>query len=197
MRHSAKFWYLLYELRTRAKYAVCPIYPRPPNQCWLLLPALWSFRIWPTLCRGEGDVLPGIGIFEISPKDGQVSRAAKEKLVYQLGVDKGNRRRERDNSWRFKRRPFVIRSNEGLTLETSAIVSFTASITLINTQLIHQKETRRKQQQQKYTLSQFTGHASLRGEHPLLPRPSTPPLPPFGSAKSDGFRGRGSSLSVI
>ena len=36
------------------KYAVCPIYPRPPNQCWSLLRALWSFRIWPTLCRGEG-----------------------------------------------------------------------------------------------------------------------------------------------
>ena len=30
------------------------------------------------------------------------------------------------------------RSDEGLTLETSVIVSFTASNTLINTQLIHQ-----------------------------------------------------------
>ena len=52
---SGNFWDLLDELRTRAKkYAVCPIYPRPPNECWSLLPALWSFRIWPTLCRGEG-----------------------------------------------------------------------------------------------------------------------------------------------
>ena len=32
----------------------------------------------------------------------------------------------------------LIRSDEGLALETSAIVSFTASITLVNTQLIHQ-----------------------------------------------------------
>ena len=32
----------------------------------------------------------------------------------------------------------VIRSDNGLTLETSANVSFTASITLINTQLTHQ-----------------------------------------------------------
>ena len=31
-----------------------------------------------------------------------------------------------------------IRSDEGLALETSAIVSFTALITLVNTQLIHQ-----------------------------------------------------------
>ena len=37
----------------------------------------------------------------------------------------------------------IIRSDEGLTLETSAIVSFTASITLINTQLIHQFVFRR------------------------------------------------------
>ena len=36
-----------------------------------------------------------------------------------------------------------IRSEEGLTLETSAIVSFTASITLVNTQLIHQFVFRR------------------------------------------------------
>ena len=34
-------------------------------------------------------------------------------------------------------KPFVIRSDEGLHLETPAIVSFTASITLINTPLIH------------------------------------------------------------
>ena len=33
---------------------------------------------------------------------------------------------------------WIILSDEGLTLEASAIVSFTASITLINTQLIHQ-----------------------------------------------------------
>ena len=64
--------------------------------------------------------------------------------MYQLCVDEGNRRRERDNSWRFKRLAlrqsewrFALRSDEGLTLVTSAIVSFTASITLINTQLIH------------------------------------------------------------
>ena len=55
VRHSAHFWNLLDELRTRAKkYAVCTIYPRPPNQCWSLPLALWSFRIWPTLCKGEG-----------------------------------------------------------------------------------------------------------------------------------------------
>ena len=40
--------------------------------------------------------------------------------------------------WPFIRANALIRSDEGLTLETSAIVSFRASITLINTQLIHQ-----------------------------------------------------------
>ena len=55
VRHSAKFWNLLDELLTRAeKYAVCQIYPHPPNQRRSLFLALWSFRIWPTLCRGEG-----------------------------------------------------------------------------------------------------------------------------------------------
>ena len=29
-------------------------FPPPPNQCWSLFPALWSFRVWSTLCRGEG-----------------------------------------------------------------------------------------------------------------------------------------------
>ena len=43
---------------------------------------------------------------------------------------------------RFTHNP-LIRSDEGLTLETSAIVSFTASNTLINTGLIHQFVFRR------------------------------------------------------
>ena len=37
----------------------------------------------------------------------------------------------------------LIRSDEGLALETSAVVSLTAFITLINTQLIHQFVFRR------------------------------------------------------
>ena len=65
------------------------------------------------------------------------------KLVYQLSVDEGNGRREGDNRWRFERWPFVIRFDKGLTLETPAVVGFTASITLINTQLIHQFVSRR------------------------------------------------------
>ena len=56
-----------------------------------------------------------------------VNNITADKLVYQLCVDEGNGCRER-----------VRANDEGLTLETSAIVSFTASITLINTQLIHQ-----------------------------------------------------------
>ena len=36
------------------KNTVCQIFPRPPNQCWSLFPALWSFRVWSTLYRGEG-----------------------------------------------------------------------------------------------------------------------------------------------
>ena len=34
-------------------YAVCQISHRLPNQCWTLFAALWSFRVWLTLCRGE------------------------------------------------------------------------------------------------------------------------------------------------
>ena len=53
--HSAKFWNFLDERRTTAKKNnVSQISPRPPNQCWSLFPALWSFRVWSTLCRGEG-----------------------------------------------------------------------------------------------------------------------------------------------
>ena len=37
----------------------------------------------------------------------------------------------------------LIHSDEGLALEASAIVSFAASITLLNTQLIHQFVIRR------------------------------------------------------
>ena len=40
-------------------------------------------------------------------------------------------------------RELAHRQSEGLTLETSAIVSLTASNTLINTQLIHQFVSRR------------------------------------------------------
>ena len=58
--------------------------------------------------------------------------------MYQLSVDEGNRRREGDNSWHSERSPFVRANDEGLALETSAIVSLTTSITLINTQMIHQ-----------------------------------------------------------
>ena len=51
------------------KYAVYNIHPRPPWSMLITLPG-WSFRVWPTLCRGEGggggggggDVLPGVGI---------------------------------------------------------------------------------------------------------------------------------------
>ena len=63
------------------------------------------------------------------------------KLVHQQCVDEGNGRRERDNSW--STCPFIGANDEGLTLETSSVVSFTASITFINTQLIHQFVFRR------------------------------------------------------
>ena len=77
--HSAKFWNFLDERRTTAKKNnVCQISPRPPNQCWSLFPALWSFRVWSTLCRGEGGKFYlGLGCSKIRQKRSSVSLLLK------------------------------------------------------------------------------------------------------------------------
>ena len=77
--HSAKFWNFLVERRTTAKKNnVCQISPRPPNQCWSLFPALWSFRVWSTLCRGEGGKFYlGLGCSKIRQKRSSVSLLLK------------------------------------------------------------------------------------------------------------------------
>ena len=79
MTHSAKFWNFLDERRTTAKKNnVCQIFPRPPNQCWSLFPALWSFRVWSTLCRGEGGKFYlGLGCSKIRQKRPSVSLLLK------------------------------------------------------------------------------------------------------------------------
>ena len=51
---------------------------------------------------------------------GNCVEAAGDKLVYQLSVAEGNRHRERDNSWRCEREPFLRATDEGLTLATFA-----------------------------------------------------------------------------
>ena len=72
--HSAKFWNLLDERCTTAKKnTVCQISP-PPNQCWSLFPALWSLRVWSTLCRGEGGMFYlGLGYSKIRQTRSSVS----------------------------------------------------------------------------------------------------------------------------
>ena len=77
--HSAKFWNFLDERRTTAKKNnVCQISPRPPNQCWSLFPVLWSFRVWSTLCRGEGGKFYlGLGCSKIRQKRSSVSLLLK------------------------------------------------------------------------------------------------------------------------
>ena len=60
------------------KNNVCQIFPRPPNQCWSLFPALWSFRVWSTLCRGEGGKFYlGLGCSKIRQKRSSVSLLLK------------------------------------------------------------------------------------------------------------------------
>ena len=52
--------------------------PAPPNQCWSLFPALWSFRVWSTLCRGEGGKFYlGLGCSKIRQKRSSVSLLLK------------------------------------------------------------------------------------------------------------------------
>ena len=77
--HSAKFWNFLDERRiTAKKNYVCQISPLPPNQCWSLFPALWSFRVWSTLCRGEGGKFHlGLGCSKIRQKRSSVSLLLK------------------------------------------------------------------------------------------------------------------------
>ena len=77
--HSAKFWNFLDERRTTAKKNnVSQISPRPPNQCWSLFPALWSFRVWSTLCRGEGGKFNlGLGCSKIRQQRSSVSLLLK------------------------------------------------------------------------------------------------------------------------
>ena len=60
--------------------------PRPPNQCWSLLPALWSFRIWPTLCRGEGGCFSwDWDIRNFAKKPSSVSSVLQPIVVYRTG----------------------------------------------------------------------------------------------------------------
>ena len=77
--HSAIFWNFLDERRTTAKKNnVSQISPRPPNQCWSLFPALWSFRVWSTLCRGEGGKFNlGLGCSKIGQQRSSVSLLLK------------------------------------------------------------------------------------------------------------------------
>ena len=65
------------------KNNVCQIFPRPPpNQCWSLFPALWSFRVWSTLCRGEGGKFYlGLGCSKIRQKRPSVSLLLKPIVV--------------------------------------------------------------------------------------------------------------------
>ena len=96
---------------------------------------LTTFRLWDwraAYCANEAERVVEAPQCEVT----STQRRASNLFVYPPSIDEGNRRRERVNSWRFERWPFVRANDEGLTLETSAIVSFTASITLINTQLI-------------------------------------------------------------
>ena len=70
MTHSAKFWNLLDELRTTA------------NQCWSLFPALWSFRVWSTLCRGKGGMFYLVfGYSKIGQKRSSVSSGLQQIVV--------------------------------------------------------------------------------------------------------------------
>ena len=82
--HSAKFWNFLEERRSTAtKNKVCKISPRPPNQCWSLFPALWSFRVWSTLCRGEGgNFYLGLGCSKIRQKRSSVSLLLKPIVAW-------------------------------------------------------------------------------------------------------------------
>ena len=63
-------------------------------------------------------------------------RLLGDQLVYQLSIDEVDAVKERiaDVSSAALRQNHESRSDEGLALETSPIVSFTASITLSNTQ---------------------------------------------------------------
>ena len=87
--HSAKFWNFLDERRTTAtKNKVCQISPRPPNQCWSLFPALWSFRVWSTLCRGEGGKFYlGLGCSKIRQKRSSVSLLLKPIVVHPKEIE--------------------------------------------------------------------------------------------------------------
>ena len=81
--HSPKFWNFLDERRTTAKKnTVCQISPRPPNQCWSLFPALWSFRVWSTLCRGRGKFYLGLEYSKIRHKRSSVSSILQPTVVY-------------------------------------------------------------------------------------------------------------------
>ena len=57
------------------QYAVCQICPHTLNHCQSLFLVLWSFCVWPTLCRGWGMFYLGLGYSKIhKKKTGQVSQ---------------------------------------------------------------------------------------------------------------------------
>ena len=54
----------------------------PPNQCWSLFPALWSFRVWSTLCRGKGGMFYlRLGYSKIRQKRSSVSSVLQPIVV--------------------------------------------------------------------------------------------------------------------
>ena len=82
-RHFAKCWNLLDELRTTAtKYAICQIPPTPPPtpepMLITLCDTIWSFCVWPTLCRG-GCFTWGWDVKKFG-KNGMWSQLGNEKL---------------------------------------------------------------------------------------------------------------------
>ena len=67
---------------------------RPPHQCWSLFPALWSFRVWSTLCKGEGGggtFYLGLGCSKIRQKRSSVSLLLKPIVGANLRRDATSR----------------------------------------------------------------------------------------------------------
>ena len=68
--HSAKFWNLLDELHTRAKkYAVCPIYPRPPKSMLITPSGTMVISYLANIVQGGGGMFYlGLGYLKIRQK---------------------------------------------------------------------------------------------------------------------------------
>ena len=56
----------------------------------------------------------------------------EDKLAYQLSVDGGNRRRERDNSWRFQCQPFVRANPHQHSVDMPVCLLWTVVYTVCN-----------------------------------------------------------------